>query len=160
MGARGPAPKPLALKLLNGSAEHHPERVPKNPAQPVDQPPAMPPDLAPEAQAVWRETLATQAPGVILAAHGPTLRVYCETVVAYVHARHLLLDTGVLVKGRTGLAKSPLHQVVRDNADLLRLFGKELGLTPSSIGALSAAAAPKADPMADLMRPRRIVRGA
>jgi phage terminase small subunit len=34
------------------------------------------------------------------------------------------------------LAKNPLHQVVRDNADHVRLLARELGLSPASRASL------------------------
>ncbi|MGH2511840.1 MAG: phage terminase small subunit P27 family, partial [Candidatus Limnocylindrales bacterium] len=93
---------------------------------------------------------------VILAAHAAALRIYCEAFVRYVAAQKLLAETGMLVKARGGLAKSPMHQVVRDNADLVRAYARELGLTPSSVSVLSVAAGakPTADPMAELLKPR------
>src|SRR5574340_371789 len=108
MGARGPAPKPLRLKMLNGSAEHHPERTPRHPAQPLDRAPAMPPDMSPAAQAVRRTTLEAQAPGVIVAAHGPVLRIFCEAVVRYVEAQTALAGSGLLLNDRGSLRKNPL----------------------------------------------------
>jgi phage terminase small subunit len=35
-------------------------------------------------------------------------------------------------QGRILLVKNPLHQIVRDNAMLIRLFGRELGFLPSA----------------------------
>jgi phage terminase small subunit len=35
------------------------------------------------------------------------------------------------------LVKNPLHQVVRDNADLVRAFARELAFTPSARSALT-----------------------
>ena len=31
-----------------------------------------------------------------------------------------------------GLVKNPLHQVIRDGSDQIRLFARELGLSPSA----------------------------
>ena len=44
-------------------------------------------------------------------------------------------DEGVVVVGgqKGELVKNPLHQVVRDNAVLLRSFARELGLTAGSL---------------------------
>ena len=58
----------------------------------------------------------------------------CESLVRYQHAARLLVQSGPLVRGRHGgeLVKNPLHQVVRDNADELRQFARELGLSPSA----------------------------
>lgn len=155
MGARGPAPKPLALKVLNGSADHDPQRLPKNPAKPIDRDPVEPSDLSAEARVVWRRVMATQAPGVIRAAHTDTLRIYCEAVARYNRTQKLLEQTGELIQGRHGLVRSPLVQIVRDTADQVRAYARELGLTPSSVSTLSAAVgASKSDPMAALMTPR------
>jgi phage terminase small subunit len=46
----------------------------------------------------------------------------------------MLESTGPLVRGARGneLVRSPLHQVVRDNAMLIRLFAKDLGFLPSA----------------------------
>ena len=40
------------------------------------------------------------------------------------------------------LVKNPLHQIVRDNADLIRAFARELGFTPSARSALTAIKEP------------------
>ena len=156
MGARGPAPKPLALKILNGSAAHDPQRVNKNPAQPAQIGPVMPAGLSPRAQVLWHETLAFQAPGIILAAHGPTLRAYCEAVARYEEAAVLLAKSGPVVRaeGRREFVKNPLGTVVRGEADLVRVYARELGLTPSSVSAFSnRAAVPADDPMLALLTP-------
>jgi P27 family predicted phage terminase small subunit len=59
---------------------------------------------------------------------------HCEAAVRYVQAARTLEASGPLVRGaRSGeLVKNPLHQIVRDNAILLRAFARELGLTPSA----------------------------
>ncbi|MBF6605923.1 MAG: P27 family phage terminase small subunit [Chloroflexi bacterium] len=168
MGARGPAPKPLALKILNGSAAHDPQRMPRNPAQPAQVAPELPPDLSPRARDLWHETLAQQAPGVILAAHGPSLRAYVEAVARYEEAAVLLAGSGPLVRAdgrgarRGELVKNPLVSIVRGEADLIRVFARELGLTPSSVSAFSNVrpAVPEDDPMLRLLTPIRSKRRA
>jgi len=137
MGSRGPAPKPLALKMLNGSAAHHPERTNRNPAQPGPHPPETPADLSAAAQAVWERTLREQAPGIILAAHTDSLRVYCEAVVRHEQAVALLSGSGLLIRGSRGqeLVRNPLLAIVHAEADTIRLYARELGLTPSSVSA-------------------------
>jgi len=60
------------------------------------------------------------------------LRCYCEAVTRYAVAQRLYVASGPLLKDRGHLAKNPLHQVVRENADAIRLFARELGLTPSA----------------------------
>jgi P27 family predicted phage terminase small subunit len=76
--------------------------------------------------------------GVISAVDADVLRAYCEAVSRYIYAAMTLESAGPLVVARgTGarrgeLVKNPLHQVVRDEALLLRAFARELGLTPTA----------------------------
>ena len=132
MGQRGPAPLPTRLKLLRG--ESRPSRV--NYDEPI--PTAMylnvPEDLSSEARQVWSAVVqAIHHTGVLTAADADTLRMYCEAVVRYRAAESMLTKTGPLIKGRDGeFVKNPLHQIVRDNALLMRSLARELGLTPAA----------------------------
>jgi len=155
MTRTGRPPKPLALKLLNGSAAHHPERTNRNPAQPADRPPTMPPGMSPRAQAVWAAVLRHQAPGVILAAHAPLLRVYVEAVARYEEASALLASSGPLVRRQSGeLGRNPLAMIVRSDADLIRATAGELGLSPSSVSRFaSVRPAVEDDPLLRLLTP-------
>jgi P27 family predicted phage terminase small subunit len=60
------------------------------------------------------------------------LRCYCEAVSRYARAARLYARSGPLVRHAGGLVKNPLHQVVRDDGEQIRLFGRELGLSPSA----------------------------
>jgi P27 family predicted phage terminase small subunit len=96
--------------------------------------------MSDRATAVWDRIIADYgATGVLTGVDADALRVYCEAVVRYEHAAELLERSGPLVKGaRQGdLVKNPLHQVVRDNADLVRAFARELGFTPAARSALT-----------------------
>ena len=72
--------------------------------------------------------------GVIRGADGDVMRIYCETVARYEQTSRLLDASGPLVRGaRSGeLVKNPLHQIVRDNATLVRSLAGELGLSPAA----------------------------
>ena len=132
MGSRGPAPMPTRLKILHG--ETRSSRLNRNEPRPGGQP-RMPADMSDEAKRVWRRVIRDfGATGVLTAVDADALRTYCEAVVRYVQAARTLEASGPLVRGaRSGeLVKNPLHQVVRDNAILLRAFARELGLTPSA----------------------------
>jgi P27 family predicted phage terminase small subunit len=132
MGRRGPAPTPTKVKRLRG--ETRPSRL--NLHEPIPSPdlPKMPTDMDDAAKVVWRRVLRDMRhTGVIRAADADVLRAYCESVARYEHAARLLVQSGPLVRGQRGeLVKNPLHQVVRDNADELRQFARELGLSPSA----------------------------
>jgi len=139
MGSRGPAPMPTRLKILHG--ETRSSRLNRNEPRPGGQP-RMPADMSDEAKRVWRRVIRDfGATGVLTAVDADALRTYCEAVVRYVQAARTLEASGPLVRGaRSGeLVKNPLHQIVRDNAILLRAFARELGLTPSARTGLTGA---------------------
>ena len=133
MTRRGPAPTPTALKILRG--ETRPSRVNRDEPRPVGELVPIPEDISPEAQAVWRRVVREFGhTGVIRGADGDVMRIYCETVARYEKASRLLDASGPLIKGARGgeLVKNPLHQIVRDNAVLIRSLASELGLTPAA----------------------------
>ena len=133
MGRRGPAPTPTALKILRG--ETRPSRINGDEPRPVGELVPIPEDISPEAQAVWRRVLREFGhTGVIRGADGDVMRIYCETVARYEKTSRLLDQSGPLVRGaRSGeLVKNPLHQIVRDNATLVRSLAGELGLSPAA----------------------------
>ena len=93
------------------------------------------------AQAIWnRITRDYTHTGVLTSVDTDALQIYCEAVVRYRHGAAMLEQSGPLVRGsrRGDLIKNPLHQVVRDDADLVRAFARELGFTPSARSALTA----------------------
>lgn len=96
----------------------------------------MPDDLDPAAAAVWRRVMGEiGATGVIRGADADIFRLYCESVVRYSHAEALLRRSGPLVVDRHhggAPVKNPLHQIVRDNALLVRQLAGELGLSPAA----------------------------
>ena len=132
MGTRGPAPKPTRLRLLAG--ETRPSVV--NYAEPIPAggPLTPPADLRPEAREVWERVVAALGPtGVLTSADKDLLRLYSEAFVRYQEAEAMLAKTGPLLKGRDGnFVKNPLHQIVRDNADAVKKYARELGLTPAA----------------------------
>ena len=150
-----PARKPTRLKVLNGSAAHDPGRINRHEPQPTVGFPRMPSDLGPVAREVWRHVARTMGhTGVITGADSDILRVFCETVARYRQAATLLDQSGPLIvaKGtgarRGELVKNPLAQIVRDNADLLRAFARELGLTPAARSTLTGNPRPERDAFA------------
>jgi len=142
LGRRGPAPLPTELKLLHG--ERRPSRLNRN-APKAKNVPVMPEGMSAPAQAIWdRITRDYGHTGVLTSVDAAALRVFCEAVVRYEHAAAMLEQSGPLVRGarRGDLVKNPLHQVVRDDADLIRAFARELGFTPSARSALTAVNEP------------------
>ena len=142
---------PTKLKLLRG--ETRPSRLNRSEPTPRSTRPRMPLDMSPAAIAVWRRVLREMgATGVITSADGDVLRTYCESVARYGYAAKLLETSGPLVRGQKGeLVKNPLHQVVRDNAVLVRSLARELGLTPAARANLHGNPEPERDPFADFL---------
>lgn len=132
MGQRGPASMPTRLKIIRG--ETRPSRVNYDEPMPTALHLQVPEDLSADAREVWVAVVqAVHHTGVLTSADVDTLRLYCEAVVRYRSAEDMLVKTGPLIKGRNGeFVKNPLHQIVRDNALLMRALARELGLTPAA----------------------------
>lgn len=158
MGRRGPAPVPTKVKRLRG--ETRPSRLNVHEPIPSADLPKMPADMDPDAKAVWRRVLRDMRhTGVIRAADADVLRCYCEAVSRYAAAARVYAQSGPLVRGRHGneLVKNPLHQVARDNADEVRQFARELGLSPSARVGLRIERERSADSLtADIGLPPRL----
>jgi len=131
MGRRGPTPTPTKVKMLRG--ETRPSRLNRHEPMPSSDAPKMPTDMDAEAKVVWRRVLRDMRnTGVIRASDADVLRCYCEAVSRYAQAARLYAQSGPIVKRDGNLVKNPLHQVARDNADEIRQFARELGLSPSA----------------------------
>ena len=110
------------------------------------------------AKTVWRRVLREMgATGVITAVDADVLRIYCDSVARYLYAAGMLEASGPLITaGGTGarrgeLVKNPLHQIVRDNAVLVRALARELGLTPAARVGLRGHGEMERDPFADFL---------
>ncbi len=73
---------------------------------------------------------------LITAADSHILRLYCDAWSRYRQAADMLADSAPLLNDRGRLTKNPLRQVVRDNADHIRLLARELGLSPAARASL------------------------
>lgn len=131
MGKRGPAPKPTALKLIEGVK---PNRINHDEPTPSSEPLLPPDDLSDDAREVWDYTLAElQVMRLATAADRDALVCYCEAVVNHRRASALLAGSTILIKGlHGGLVRNPALAVQRDSANLIRAFAQEFGLTPSA----------------------------
>ena len=130
MGERGPGKKPSNLAVLHGDRK---DRVNKSEAKPPSTKPRMPSWMSNQAKSVWKRL----APDLI--AHGlltkwdvDTFAIWCEEVAKYRRAADLQKGS-LLVKGAgDSLKKNPAHQISRDAATLVRMIGRDFGLTPSA----------------------------
>ena len=119
----------------------------------------MPKDMDVRARAVWRRVMREMgASDVISAADADILRCYCEAVARYEQAARAYALGQPLVRDRGHLAKSPLHQVVRDHADQVRLFVRELGLSPAARANLRITPGPDGAGLDAQLEPRARLR--
>jgi P27 family predicted phage terminase small subunit len=150
MGKRGSPPIPTSLKILRGETREG--RLNRDAPRPSGGPPVMPAGMSKEAQKVWRRQLkALGDTGILTTADTDSFRVLCEAVVRYVEAAELLADSGPLAEGQKSTIKNPLHQVVRDNAMLVRSFAKDLGFLPAAREGLHVTSDKERDPLAEWM---------
>lgn len=133
MGNRGPAPTPTALKIVKGEK---PARI--NRTEPKPDPTEGPPEplewLSEGAKEVWLALSGEMHRKSVLTfwdVHG--FAVFCEAVVHHREACRAVDGSALLVRGDKGrLVKNPALQIVRDEAQIIRAFGQEFGLTPSA----------------------------
>lgn len=148
MGERGPQKMPTALKLLHG--ETRSSRLNRAAPRPRPNAPTMPADMDAEAKKVWTRIMRDFGQtGILTAVDADGFRAYCEAVARYTQAATALAQSGPLVRGarRGELVKNPLHQIVRDNAVLMRMYARELGFLPSAREGLTVKAPGDADPL-------------
>lgn len=155
MGSSGPPKTPTALRILHG--ERRPSQINRREPKPTGRP-RMPMDMGDEAKRVWRRVMRGLGPtGVLRGVDEFTLRLFAEAMERYKESATLLRTSGPLVVDRHHggqVTKNPLHQVVRDNALLVRAMARELGLTPSARTGLEVEDPLSEDPTEKWMKER------
>ena len=154
MGERGPAPKPTALKKLEGNPGKR--ALPKN--EPEFPSGAVCPDWLPEdAKAEWfrvspileRIKLLTQADTAALAA-------YCLAWARLMDAQAQIDRDGSVVEAASGYKMPhPAVAIANKATTEIHRFSKEFGMTPSSRGRMSLPG--EADELDEMERLLRIV---
>lgn len=154
MGRRGPVPRPAAVALLAG--ETRPSRVNFEAPIPRQEEPDRPRGMDSVAKAVWDHVLREmRSTGIILGADRDVLRAYCEAVSSYTRNIALLTRSGSVIRGsrERGLVVNPLHRVVREEREAIRLLARELGLSPAARAALRVDAGAASAEMDDVLGP-------
>jgi len=125
MGKRGPAPKPTALKVIEGN----PSRRPLNSAEPRPSGEAQPPaHLTDEARAIWARIVGSMPPGLYTVADEPALAAFCGAVALHRQAgRELAADGRLLVDGKA----NPLLRVMAELLRTMATLSGRLGLSPA-----------------------------
>lgn len=134
MGARGPKPKPLHLKLLKGDQEC---RINRDEPLPTDGDIVVPDGMTKDARKVWDELAPDLIDkGCLTPWDVYTFEAFCEAVAQYRECRRLLNES-VSTTGKYtergaagGVIKSPYHQMMRDCVETMAKIGSRFGFTP------------------------------
>lgn len=131
MGARGPAGKPTALRVLHGD---RPSRINRDEPKPRALPPQAPPWLTAAAAAEWARIVPDLVTmGTVYATDTMALAAYCEAVGRLQLAVTEVERGGLLVADRDGdLRKNAAVAMARDATHDVRVLAREFGLTPSA----------------------------
>lgn len=149
MGKRGPQPEPIGLKKLKGTATkkelaNAPEPTPAEDAGGFD-----PPDhLNAEACAEWRRVVeGYRGARIFSIVDRAALATYCTLWAVHVDAVRQINAHGVIKRGAgsnarskvTGEVTSPYFRIMRETAEQMRAYMREIGLTPASRAAFARA---------------------
>lgn len=137
MGRRGPAPKPTALKLLQGNPGKRP--INKNEPQPKAGIPRCPSWLDDEAKACWKRIVPQlDGMGVLTLIDADALTNYCETWSRWKKAVLFIQKNGdvYVQKDESGMIKYiqqlPQVAIARNLLAVLNRYQQEFGLTPAA----------------------------
>lgn len=132
MGRRGPLPKPIATKILEGTFDRQP-RTPQLPQLAREIPP-MPSFLDKFGRQQWDYVVpALHQLGLLTALDGMILAMYCSSVSQLYRAQAVIQQEGLTMMTRDGTTKKrPEVAIAAQAADLVRKLGNELGLSPAA----------------------------
>lgn len=137
MGARGPAPKPTNLRILEGNPSRRPiidEPQPGGKAKP-------PRYLRKAARSEWRRLAPTlEAIGLLTKADQAFFAAYCDAVANHAAVSERLDREGMTITDQFGTRKNPLIGVQRNYAETMIRYGGRFGLSPSDRRGIKASA--------------------
>lgn len=132
MGLRGPAPRPTALRILEGN----PSKRPINKAEPKPRLkiPGCPSHLDDLAKTEWKRLVRIISHMKLLTeADYMALGNLCMAYSRMVKAERKLAEAGLLYKTQSGyVQQSPLLSIINSSVETISKLCKEFGLTPSS----------------------------
>lgn len=137
MGKRGPAPKPTALRLIDGDKESRINR---------DEPVARsgvtecPDEASPAVRSIWDYTIAElEHMGIDAPADRDALFAYCCAVANHREASRIIAGSSLLVRGRHDTwVRNPALIVQGQAARDIRVYAQEFGLTPSARSSIAS----------------------
>lgn len=137
MGRRGPAPKPTALRLIDGDKE---SRINRDEPVPRSGPLTCPDDTPEDVRDIFDYTLAElEHMGIDAPADRDSLLCYCWAVANHRKASAVVAKSAILVKGLHGnWVRNPALIEQGKAAAVIRAFAQEFGLTPSARSRIQA----------------------
>lgn len=144
MGARGPQPKPTALKEVLGNPGKRP--LPKAEPLPIGAP-VMPEHLEGDAAIEWDRVVRSMPPQLYTSADVSTLLAYCTAWALHKKAWLEVKRKGLFAKGSMGqLVANPALAVLKSQAEVMLKAGDRLGLSPAARARLEMPDAQNEDP--------------
>lgn len=145
MGARGPAPKPTVLKLLQGNPGH--QKLSRREPKPRLLTPKAPTHLDPRAKAYWDELVPEleRIPGLLTAVDGAALTLLSQAWAESQQADLIIQELGLTVETKMGTLARPEVRIRDTASKRFRALAAEFGLTPSSRSRINAGTAQAPD---------------
>jgi len=132
VGKRGPAPKPTALKRLQGNPGKR--ALNDSEPRPVATLPRCPSHLQGEARAEWRRVArGLHDAGLLTQIDRAALAIYCQAWARWVKAEGQIQRHGEVVKSAAGnVMQNPYLSIANRAMKQMQLMARELGMTPSA----------------------------
>ena len=130
MGKRGPKPKPLELRRLEGNPSARPMN--EDSPQPIGRP-KQPDYLEGYAAEVWRKLIGAMPERVYSPADEELLAAYCVASALHREAVQIVTSDGPVLTGESGaLYQSPWMGILNTQATKMASIGSRLGLDPAA----------------------------
>lgn len=132
MGRRGPAPKPTALKRLQGNPGKR--ALNDSEPRPATTMPRCPSHLTGEAKAEWRRVARVlHESGLLTQVDRAALAIYCQAWARWVKAEAQVARHGEVVKSAAGnVMQNPYLSIANRAMKQMQSMARELGMTPSA----------------------------
>ena len=152
MGERGPAPKPTALKVLQGNPGKR--ALPKGEPRPAaGKVPTAPRWLSEEAKKEWRRLAGRLwRVGLLTEADHDALALYCETFASWRRAEEQVRKKGEVMRTAAGnVIQNPYLSIAnRAKRDAL-VLAREFGMTPAARSRISIESGEEEPSLAELL---------
>ena len=150
----GPAPKPTAIKKLQGNPGHRP--INKREPTPRRRRPTMPGYLTELEQKEWKRiTRELRSMGLLTSADADAIAVYCQVACRYQEATKFVQDRGLTVDSPNGYPIiNPALSIVNKCIQQMHRLLAEFGMTPASRSRIQVPETATEDPFDEFLARR------